>query len=114
MVASHRDLIGFGIDEGTTLVVSPRTGRVRVLGDSYVLACTADRATGGARFDFLKAGDETDLGGLRRPDGVIACPIDLEDSVGRRRTKRRARLIGRYRHSEDIQDVRPGLLDNHR
>ena len=82
VVASHRDLIGFGIDEGTTLVVSPRTGRVRVLGDSYVLACTADGATGGARFDFLKAGDETDLGGLRRPDGVIACPIDLEDPVG--------------------------------
>ena len=80
VVASHRDLIGFGIDEGTTLVVSPRTGRLRVLGDSYVLACTADGATGGARFEFLKAGDETDLGGLRRPDGVIACPIDLEDS----------------------------------
>jgi len=81
VVASHRDLIGFGIDEGTTLVFSPRTGRVRVLGDSYVLACTADRETGGARFDFLKSGDESDLGGLRRPDGVIACPIDLEDSA---------------------------------
>ena len=80
VIASRRDLIGFGIDEGTTLVISPRTGRLRVLGDSYVLACTADGATGGARFEFLKAGDETDLGGLRRPDGVIACPIHLEDS----------------------------------
>ena len=50
VVASHRDLIGFGIDEGTTLVISPRTGRLRVLGDSYVLACIADGATGGARF----------------------------------------------------------------
>ncbi len=80
VVASHRDLIGFGIDEGTTLVVTPRTGRLRVLGDSYVLACIADGPTGGTRFEFLKAGDETDLVGLRRPDGVIACPIDLEDS----------------------------------
>ena len=37
LLAEHPGVVGFGIDEGTALVV--RGDRLSVVGDSYVVAC---------------------------------------------------------------------------
>ncbi|MEO6807548.1 MAG: cyanophycinase [Isosphaeraceae bacterium] len=81
VVADHPDLVGFGIDERTALVVEVRTGRLHVIGNSYVMACIPALADEPSRFEILKRGDETDLASLRRPDGVIASGLDLNDVI---------------------------------
>lgn len=81
VLAHNPDLVGFGIDERTALVVEVRTGRLRVIGTSYVMACIPASADEPSRFEILKRGDQTDLASLRRPDGVIASALDLNDVV---------------------------------
>jgi cyanophycinase len=82
VLAGHPDLIGFGIDEGTALVVRPRDRHLRVIGDSYVVACVPGASTGQPpRFEILKRGDETDLTALRQPDANITSAIDLDEAV---------------------------------
>jgi len=56
MLAAHPGLVGFGIDEGTALVVSG--DNLSVVGDSYVVAClpaTLDRST---QLEILRPGDQ--------------------------------------------------------
>lgn len=61
----HPELMGFGIDERTALVVQMTHGRMCVLGDSYVLASTRKGETGKQRFTILRGGDQIDLDGLK-------------------------------------------------
>lgn len=62
LLARHPTLIGFGIDEGTALVVRGR--EARVMGSSYVVACTPAAADRPSRLEILKNGDTVDLASL--------------------------------------------------
>ena len=63
-------LVGFGIDEGTALVVRGR--QLRVLGDSAVTVCLAGTKERPARTTELKPGTAADLTALRRAAGARA------------------------------------------
>lgn len=63
VLASHPDLVGFGIDEGTALVVTGET--LRVLGESSVTVMLAGRADAPSREIVLEPGDRADLSDLR-------------------------------------------------
>lgn len=78
VLEQHPDLIGFGIDERTALVVNVRDSRLRVIGDSYVFACVPDQTGHPARLEILKPGDEADVAGLKDMDKPIVSAIDLE------------------------------------
>ena len=78
-LAAHPELIGFGVDERTALEVELRTGRMQVLGQSYVLACVPARGEQGERFEVLKHGDRTSLAALREYDVPISSPLDLDE-----------------------------------
>jgi cyanophycinase len=78
VLEDHTDLIGFGIDERTALVVNVRDSRLRVLGDSYVFACVPDHDGHPARLEILKPGDEADLANLKDPEKPIVPTIDFE------------------------------------
>ena len=41
LLTQHPDLLGFGVDEGTALVLERHSGRLSVVGRSYVVALTA-------------------------------------------------------------------------
>lgn len=58
-------LIGFGVDEGTALVVQVSSGRIGVLGKSYVMACIPEADTDTLRLEVLKPGIVIDMEGLR-------------------------------------------------
>lgn len=72
----HPDLVGFGIDESTALVVD--SGRSEVLGDSYVLACLPAADGPDPRIEVLRRGDQADLASLRGPEPAIARAIDFD------------------------------------
>jgi cyanophycinase len=78
VLEDHTDLIGFGIDERTALVVNVRDSRLRVIGDSYVFACVPDHDGHPARLEILKPGDEADLAKLKDPEKPIVPTIDFE------------------------------------
>jgi cyanophycinase len=78
VLEDHPDLIGFGIDERTALVVNVRDSRLRVIGDSYVLACVPDQSGRPARLEILKPGDEADVATLKDPGKQIVSSVDLE------------------------------------
>ena len=59
------NLIGFGIDEGTALFVHVSSGRIGVLGQSYVMACIPESETNSLRLEVLKPGIVIDMDGLR-------------------------------------------------
>ena len=61
----ERKLIGFGIDEGTALFVQVPSGRMGVLGKSYVMACIPVTDTDTLRLEVLKPGSIIDMDGLR-------------------------------------------------
>jgi cyanophycinase len=94
VVRQHPDLIGLGIDEQTALVVNVRSKRIKVIGNSYVVACfptsaaEADRADGlgepSSPLEFLRPGDEADLSRLRSREANAVIPgLDLDlDTVG--------------------------------
>ncbi len=60
---AHRELVGFGIDEGTALVVEGN--RLSVVGESSVVVCTSASTERPAAVQSLAAGQEADLGQLR-------------------------------------------------
>lgn len=60
---AHRELVGFGIDEGTALVVEGN--HLSVVGDSQVMVCTSASTERPAAVQSLAAGQEADLGVLR-------------------------------------------------
>ena len=67
-VRTHPDLLGLGIDEQTALVVDVQARRVRVIGQSYVVACIPGPSQGTEatpRLEILKPGDEADLNALK-------------------------------------------------
>lgn len=61
----ERKLIGFGIDEGTALFVQVPSGRMGVLGKSYVMACIPVTDTDTLRLEVLKSGSIIDMDWLR-------------------------------------------------
>jgi cyanophycinase len=70
-LARHDDLIGFGIDEGTALVIHGPGHQLSVLGGSYVVACVPAAAGRPMRLEFLGREDHADLAMLRQPDRPI-------------------------------------------
>lgn len=60
---AHRELVGFGIDEGTALVVEGN--HLSVVGESQVVVCTPASTERPAAVQSLAAGQEADLGALR-------------------------------------------------
>lgn len=60
---SHRELVGFGIDEGTALVVEGN--HLSVVGESQVVVCTPASTERPAAVQSLAAGQEADLHVLR-------------------------------------------------
>lgn len=86
VLSGNSDLIGFGIDERTALVVEARTDRLRVIGDSYVMVCIPALAGEPSRIEILKRGDQTDLASLRRPDEAAASALDLSGVVAATQT----------------------------
>jgi len=81
VLRNHPDLVGLGVDERTAVLVDVRGRRLRVLGDSYAIACLADPADHppSPRLEILKPGDEADLDALRaRRDHAVASAIDFD------------------------------------
>ncbi len=72
------DLIGFGVDERTALIVARKNLGLTVVGESYVTVCVPEQADQLARFEFLKAGDVTDFKSLRNPEIPVESPWDLD------------------------------------
>jgi cyanophycinase len=58
---AHPTAIGVGIDEATALVVKVKSGRVRVIGNSYVMFWAPSETESPHRAEFLKSGDTFDL-----------------------------------------------------
>ena len=77
LLTKHPGLLGFGIDEGTALLV--RGNRLDVLGDSYVVACLPCPEGESPRMEFLRKGDEADLASLRSPSPRIVATVDLDE-----------------------------------
>jgi cyanophycinase len=93
VVRDHPDLVGLGIDEQTALVVDVKEKRLRVIGNSYVVACVPDLPpllpagaseagsahTTSTHLEILKPGDEADLAALRNASsGAVVSAIDLD------------------------------------
>ncbi len=70
------NLIGFGVDEGTALFVQVSSGRIGVLGRSYVMACIPESETDSLRLEVLKAGTVMDMNGLRGVDDWVDTTFD--------------------------------------
>ncbi len=81
LMQSHPDLIAFGIDEETALVVQVPHGRLGVIGASYVLAYVPSTDAGPPRFEILKHRDQIDLAGLKSGTVRVSSPADLEASL---------------------------------
>ena len=79
LLTKHPDLLGFGIDEGTALLV--RGNRLAVLGDSYVVACLPCPSGQPPRVEFLRSGDQADLASLRGPSPRIAGSLDVDTTL---------------------------------
>jgi hypothetical protein len=59
LLAQHPGLAGFGIDEGTALVL--RGDRLSVIGDSYVVACMPPSSNESPQLEIWKSGDHVEL-----------------------------------------------------
>lgn len=78
----YPSLVGFGVDEGTALVVRVRDWHLRVVGDSYVMAVVPATETRKARFEVLKPGDQIPLEGLLDADVQVSAADDLDEVLG--------------------------------
>lgn len=77
LLGKHPGLVGFGVDEGTALLV--RSNHLSVLGDSYVVACLPSQdKTAPPKLEFLRKGDEADLASLKGPEPHIISALDLD------------------------------------
>ncbi len=72
----ERKLIGFGVDEGTAMVVQVASGRIGVLGKSYVMACIPELDSDTLRMEVLKPGTVIDMSGLRAIEDVESKEIE--------------------------------------
>lgn len=81
ILSTHSDLVGFGVDEGTALEVWTETMQMRVIGNSYVMACIPNPGGHTARIEILQSGDHTDLARLQEPDVPLATAEDLDDAT---------------------------------
>ncbi len=86
LLERHPELVGFGVDEGTALVVDLRGRRVEVVGESSVVACLPKVEGQPARLRVLKPGDRGDLASLLEPKPKPS-PLTLSprDGPGRSR-----------------------------
>ncbi len=75
------ELIGFGIDEETALVVQVERGRLGVIGKSYVMACIPDLESDSLRLEVLKPGDSIDIDGLREIDTIASVNQEVLSSL---------------------------------
>ena len=78
VMGSHPGLVGFGVDEGTALVVGLSGLNLEVVGDSYVVACLPGADGGPPRVEFLRRGDRADLASLKASPTAIAHATDLD------------------------------------
>jgi cyanophycinase len=76
---AHDDLIGFGIDERTALVVRVRDMRLSVIGESYVVAYVPESQDQTPRFEVLQRGDTTDMTALRESETPVASVAELDE-----------------------------------
>lgn len=76
-VRNQPHLIGFGVDEGTALVVQVPCGRLGVIGKSYVMACIHGDEAASPRLEILKPGDDIDLNYLRQRDELASEEVTL-------------------------------------
>ena len=72
----ERTLIGFGIDEGTALLVQVPSGRMGVLGKSYVMACIPETDTDTLHLEVLKPGSIVDMDWLRGLNEIIVDELE--------------------------------------
>ncbi len=83
MLDDYPDHVGLGVDERTAVILSVRSGRFRIVGDSCAVACCNLPGSPRPRIEFFDAGDEFDLASLR--NGTPTPPsagFDLEDILG--------------------------------
>ena len=78
LMESHPKMIAFGIDEGTALVVHVASGKLGVLGNSYVVAYVPETKLGQPRFEVMKQSDQIDIPGLVSGRVRISSPSDLD------------------------------------
>jgi cyanophycinase len=81
LMESHPDLMAFGIDEGTALVVQVPRRHVGVIGASYVFAYIPQADDGEPRYEVLKNRDHIDLAGLKGGRVRVSSPIDFDSLV---------------------------------
>lgn len=79
LLGKHPGLLGFGIDEGTALLV--QGNRLSVLGDSYVVACLPGAEGRAPKTEFLRRGDEADFASLKGPEPRIVTAFDLDAAM---------------------------------
>ncbi|HEU5118940.1 MAG TPA: hypothetical protein VFT74_20280, partial [Isosphaeraceae bacterium] len=72
LLTQHPNLLGFGVDEATALVLERGSGRLSVVGRSYVVALTAPTENHPERLEILKSGDSTSLADLRNSSTPIS------------------------------------------
>jgi cyanophycinase len=77
LLKKHPELLGFGIDESTALLV--RGNLLTVLGDSCVVACLPAQGEEAPQVKFLRKGDEADLASLRGPAPKIVTALGAEE-----------------------------------
>ncbi len=68
------------IDEQTALEVRLSDMRLRVIGDSYVVACLPGKDGHHARIEILQRGDVTDLAQLQVPDEEVYAVSEEPDA----------------------------------
>lgn len=78
VLETRPELIGFGIDESTALVVQLSKGRLAVLGNSYVMVCVPHTENGEPRYEAMSRGDQITLDALRSGTARISSPQSLE------------------------------------
>jgi cyanophycinase len=71
-LGAHPDLVGFGIDEGTALVVRGRS--LECIGDSTVTICLGETDRSGSTRDVLRPRERSDLTMLRRAAQARVAP----------------------------------------
>ena len=81
LLATHRELIGLGVDEQTAVVIERHRGDWKVIGKSYAVVCLPV-PDGFPRLEILQAGDRANIEALReRPGGVVIESAAFWDAI---------------------------------
>jgi cyanophycinase len=81
VLGDYPDLVGLGIDEQTALEVRVPSRIMKVIGNSYVIACVPGPSGHAPRIEILRPGDEANLSSLKEasdPALAIAPAVNLE------------------------------------